>query len=917
MSDHETASKTKQATHKPPVRVPSLDVDTASFAKSDPILSPTQQLSAQQLIHLQRTIGNKAVGDLLRKPKMDAPSLVQREGDDDDLENPRGRARSSTSASAPTPTPSPVPASGGTPTPAPAPSASGPAPKPAPERAELTNVAPLAADAEKGGFAGSDVIATEAEMKNPVLALKTYREAVGVHLREGKRHKFKIERYKKFIEADYVHLKTEIPSVMSEDKALLEQEAIKNQPAKALKKLKEQRKNLDERKKKIGGDNLLQTEAQAEARVQKAYNASTVAEGELPIIEYAYDTLVQMRHENLEGTKAGFFGDNNPKERIKDYKIKIKEAERVVNGHPLVYSAEMKAANRGYIVEYRAHIAKHEARLAVIENAKKDLVKAQTLRGQAKLSEDMMAVKRKQLKVDKAAIKGGAGRGVTLSDHLGKKVLTSVGGAVVSTVTLGIVELEQNKADGGYSSKREVVTMLDSWKRDWAALKAVWTSRPYGKMTALHLFFQGLGTLILKPLRKMFTAASLIFTGLSLIPGVAVVTGPLAAFCTLVTLGLVAAKMALDSVLATWSALTLALNKNAHNTDVLRGQATGQAADVASGAIAAAAAFAVPAIGSAAGGNYVNPLQNLNSQGGSIMNYNPGQAGATGNIGQQLAQQAQVQSAKLPSTLAMVVAEKGLGALAELEGMGDGAKALFAQRQTQIMARNLPQTELAIEIEKAKLAAAEYAEGKAKKDITFYSQPGQNADYLAGARKRLIAAQQQQTLSKSRIAAATSGGPSTATPTASPSTPTTATPIGAPAAPSASGTPAPAPTPTALPAQGQFAARMNPEVEKEKTIRAASTQALAARAKSQVQALVSGLGQSQSQGAEVASGAQAAESSVGSASQGVQPADAPNASAAQSNVAAAQDILQQILVVAEAAPSAIDEAQAPAPVSSP
>ena len=78
---------------------------------------------------------------------------------------------------------------------------------------------------------------------------------------------------------------------------------------------------------------------------------------------------------------------------------------------------------------------------------------------------------------------------MTLGDHLGKKVLTSIGGAVVSTATLGIVELEQNKADGGYSSKREVVTMLDTWKRDWAALKAVWTSRPYGKMTALHLFF--------------------------------------------------------------------------------------------------------------------------------------------------------------------------------------------------------------------------------------------------------------------------------------------------------------------------------------------------------------------------------------------------------------------------------------------
>jgi len=937
MPEQVSMNKAKQQPHKPLVRTPASDNDSASPSKLEPITlsTSTQTFSPEQLIHLQRTVGNKAVGEILRRQKANTPSLIQRDGEEDEPVSGRRRSTESVSGPAPLPpAPSPAPLSESSPSSAspapesPASPSSTPAPASASGAAPASGISsptaqsgPLAADAEKGGFAGSDVIATEAEMRNPVLALKTYRKAVGVHLREGKRHKFKIERYKAFIEADYVHLKTEIPSVISEDRALLEQEAIKNQPAKALKKLQERRKKLDERKKKVGGDNLLQTEAQAEARVQKAYNASVVAESELPIIEYAYDTLVQMRHENLEGSKSGLMGYDDPKGSIREYKLRIKEAEKVINGHPLVYSAEAKAANRKYIVEYRQHIAKHEARLAVIENAKKDLVKAQTLRGQAKLSEDMMAVKRKQLKVEKATIKGGAGRGVTFGDHLGSKVTTAAGGVVLSTVTLGLVELEQNKVDGGYTSKREVVTMLDTWKRDWATLKAVWTARPYGKMTALHLFFQGLGTLILKPLRKVFTAASLIFTGLSLIPGVAVVTGPLAAFCTMVTLGLVAAKVALDSLLATWSALTLALNKNAHNTDVLRGQATGQAADVAGGAIAAAAAFAVPAIGSAAGGQYVNPLQNMTSHGGSVMNYAPGGAGATGDIGHQLAQQAQVQSAKLPSTLAMVIAEKGLGAVAELEAMGDGAKALFAERQKLILAHNLPETELAVEIEKAKLAAAEYAEGKAKKDIIYYSKPAPDGNpvSLANAQKRLLAAQQQQTRSKERIAAVESGTVSTSSPTATPSTPTTATPI-APPAPSsppapASGVPTPSPAPVALPAQGQFAARMNPEVEKEKAIRAASTQALAAKAKSQVQGLASSLGESQTQGAQVASGAQAAQSSVGSAGQGVQPADAPNASAAQSNVSAAQEVIQQIVEVVGAAPEAIDEAQAPTPAA--
>ncbi len=872
MPERVSAAKAKREPKKPPVHAPSPDsAIKAPAPESEVLVSPSQTFSSQQLIHLQRTVGNKAVGDLISRQKASMPAVNLR-----------------TTANVIQPEVAEAP----------------PAKK---EISAPISVAPLAEDAEKGGTPNSDIVASEAQMANPVLALKTYREAVGVHLREGKRHKFKIERYKAFIQADYVHLKSEIPGVISEDKALKEQEAIKNQPAKTVKKLKAQRTALDERKKKLGGDQLLQTEAQAEARVQKAFNASVVAESELPMIEYAYDTLVKMRHDDLEGSKHGtLFGSGNPYERVKFYEKKLEHAILVRDAVPSAgVTDKARKANAKDAIEFQAHIDKQKARIAAIEQAKKDLIKAQTLRGQAKLSEDMMAVKRKQLKVEKASIKGEAGRGVTLTSHLGSKVVTAVGGAVVSTATLGIVELEQNKADGGYASKREVVTMLDTWKRDWAALKSVWTTRPYGKMTALHLFFQGLGNLILKPLRKMFTAAALIFTGLSLIPPLAPITGPLAAFCTLVTLGLVAAKMALDTVLATWSALTLALNKNAHNTDVLRGQAVGQVADVAAGAVAVGAAFAVPAIGNAAGGSYVNPVQNLTGKGGSIMNYDPGKAGGGGSFGDMIGHQAQVQGAKLPSLVGMIVAEKVVSAIAELEGLGDGAKALFMARQKEVMARNLPQSELFVELEKAKLDALIYAEGHTQKRIEFQSVQGQgNPKDLASAQAKLITVRQQIVTTRARIATASSGAPAS-TPTAAPSAPTTAKNIDKFDH-----------STTALPAQGQFAARTNPEVEKERTMRAASTQALGAKARSQVQALVGGLGESQSQGAPLASGAQAAASGVASAGaeQGVQPVDAPNASAAQENVGAAQDILQQVLAVAEAAPSAVDEALVPAPV---
>ena len=875
MAEHLPAAKVKQESKKQPVRAPEPQA-IAPTPVSEILASPVETFSPQQIVQLQRTFGNQGVANLIRRRASaePVPKAVQ--------------LRTSANVIQPT-----VAA----------------APPVIKEISAPTSVAPLAEDAEKGGTPNSDIMATDAEKANPVLALKTFREAVGVHLRDGKRHKFKIERYKAFIQADYVHLKTEIPAVMNEEKALKAQEAVQKTPNKALKK---RRENVDARKKKVGGDAMLQTESQAEARVQKAFNASIVAESELPLIEYAYDTLVQMRHDDLEGSKHGtLFGSGNPYERVRFYTEKLRMANMIANSPNPSVSAKAKATNAKDAIGFQQHIDKQNLRIASIEQAKKDLVKAQTLRGQAKLSEDMMAVKRKQLKVEKASIKGEAGRGVTLTQHLGAKVETAVLGAAVSTLSLGLVELEQNKADGGYASKREVVTILGNWRRDWAALKSVWKSQAYGKMTGFHMFFQGLGTLILKPLRKMFTAAALIFTGLSLIPPLAPVTGPLAAFCTLVTLGLVAAKMAVDTLLATWSSLTLALNKNAHNTDFLRGQTVAQVADVAAGAVAVGSAFAAPAIGNAVGGNYANPLQNLNKHGGDFLQFDPGKSGApelTKDMGGFFAQQGMVQGAKLPSTIAMIVAEKVVGAMAELEGLGDGAKALFQTRQKAIMARNLPESELYVELEKAKLDALIYAEGHTQKRVEYQSVEGQGTPKgVEAAKAQLLKVQQQIVETRAKIKTASSGAP-TATPMAAPSAPTTAKNIDSFDR-----------STTAIPAQGQFAARTNPEVEKEQAMRAASTKALGAKAKSQAQALASAVGQSQSEGSQIVSGSQAAVSGVASAgpSAGVQPVDSPNASAAQENVGAAQDILQQVLEVAVAAPSAVDEAMSPAPVSAP
>lgn len=93
-----------------------------------------------------------------------------------------------------------------------------------------------------------------------------------------------------------------------------------------------------------------------------------------------------------------------------------------------------------------------------------------------------------------------------------------------------------------------------------------------------------------------------------------------------------------------------------------------------------------------------------------------------------------------------------------------------------------------------------------------------------------------------------------------------------------------------------------------------STKALGAKAKSQVQGLISGVSEVSGRSVEVASGAQAAAGGVAAAGPAqVQPVDAPNADDAQAGVQSGSDILREILEIAVVAPSAVDEAMTPAP----
>ena len=105
------------------------------------------------------------------------------------------------------------------------------------------------------------------------------------------------------------------------------------------------------------------------------------------------------------------------------------------------------------------------------------------------------------------------------------------------------------------------------------------------------------------------------------------------------------------------------------------------------------------------------------------------------------------------------------------------------------------------------------------------------------------------------------------------------------------------------------------ELEKQSLVRQAATRNIGDKAKSQVAAFIGPIQEVAGQGSEIAAGSKAAEKGVAGATpeQGVQPVDSTNAGAAQSNIGAAKEIIQQILEVAYEAPAAVDEALAPAP----
>src|SRR5258706_9873598 len=254
MPEHLSGGKAKREPQKQPVH----NTQVKSLApEAESLVSPSQTFSPQQLIHLQRTLGNKAVGDLIRRQRAGTESAIQCSVEAAPVQS-SSKVRLRTSA----PVIQPLFGFGKKKAPASPVAAATPAPVISAPKEAPKGVLPAPAVLD------SDVKASAEQKASPIAALKTYREAIGTHLEEAKRHKFKIDRYKTFLEADFINLKSNVPLLINEEASLSRREQVDSLKKTDKKKLSDERAALNKRKDKVG-ENPADALSNATIRIKK------------------------------------------------------------------------------------------------------------------------------------------------------------------------------------------------------------------------------------------------------------------------------------------------------------------------------------------------------------------------------------------------------------------------------------------------------------------------------------------------------------------------------------------------------------------------------------------------------------------------------------------------------------------------
>ncbi|HBV97856.1 MAG TPA: hypothetical protein DEF36_12530 [Desulfotomaculum sp.] len=513
--------------------------------------------------------------------------------------------------------------------------------------------APTNVEVGKGPQPSLDDLKLKAdEISDPEKAMEGYLEHSAEDVRQMGRHEFKIHRYRDYLEGDlefvtplsqqYQTLK-EREQLLAKNKAQppsgqedKKKEPQAEEPAKIKKDIQTIENDLCKpreieeetgEKKKVRDESPEVAAVKARERYDLAIRSESVVDVEKPGVGYAYDRIKELIDEIKQKKKAV--------KKVKDQK----QSQAMATGLELM--------------------------------AGKNKAEAARLAKQSHLSESHVAVKRRQLKFAKATVKGTLGRGLTFWQYLKSKLLWKVVSTAVSIATLNAVEIDTSKTKGGYAKETKVVfSYWNNWKKDLNEFKALSRARPFGSLTTAHLFLKGVGELFIKPLRNLFTGIATVAGLLSLIPPLSVVCGAIAAVSTTAAVILAAIKGALDAVLTTWNLLTLAMNSNARNTDLLRGQATSTAVNVLADAAQAGGGFAGSAVGSAAGGSYNNAFDVMRT---GDLTLGKSSGGMLSSMLQSGARTATSKGTEIAGSIGVP--------LSQVESMGAGAKANLRFRQ--------------------------------------------------------------------------------------------------------------------------------------------------------------------------------------------------------------------------------------------
>lgn len=538
------------------------------------------------------------------------------------------------------------------------------------------------ASTRRGAASSEHITVAGTAGASPHETLKALHAQAGRNVVEMTAHEWKVERYGRFLEGDNTFLReakaTMVDAIGKRDDLQTKLARNRNpQQAKALQKAKaESDKRVAAAKAAFATEGDVETDpkatadkaiAAADTRLAFGLEAQSRTAAEKPVVGLAYDETKKLvaGADALDPTKRQGEG--------RFAKWRRERSERAVAAKPKS-AGELEP-------DFDMPARADQFPLAVSEANKV----ATPLVQQSILSEQVVAVKRKQLKALKATVKGTLHRGTTLAKHVTNKVLSGIAGAVVSAATFGALDVDARKTQGGYKSERRIVNPWTRFKEDLASLGRIAEARKDGAFSTSYLVLKGFNELVVKQVRNIFGGLATTLGLLGLIPGAQPLLG-VAAICAVVSLGAGAMKFLVDTVLTAWNAVANYRNQDAYNDRMLKGELVSTGTDALASGLRVGGAFAGPLAANAAFGaagaeaGIRNPLEMAQEVGGI------GGAGDLGGIRSleggvtldkpiDYAAQQGIKGAGLATSAGSGIAGKIAGAVSGTEGLGVGAKA--------------------------------------------------------------------------------------------------------------------------------------------------------------------------------------------------------------------------------------------------